>query len=73
MEYCVCCGAPIPEGGWICWRCKSHPELIGSKKLPEGTAGKDGDSGKVMNMNPMWNIVGRADSDDLKRPSSSER
>lgn len=64
MEYCVCCGAPIPEGGWICWRCKAYPEMIGSKKLSETMAGEKEDSGKVMNMNPMWNVVGRADGGD---------
>ena len=22
MEFCVCCGAPIPEGRMVCWACE---------------------------------------------------
>lgn len=22
MDVCVCCGAPVPEGRWICWQCE---------------------------------------------------
>ena len=31
MEFCVCCGAVIPEGRWICWQCEhcawAEPEM----------------------------------------------
>lgn len=22
MNYCVCCGEPIPEGTWVCSKCQ---------------------------------------------------
>lgn len=24
MDYCVCCGAPVPEGRMVCWICEKE-------------------------------------------------
>lgn len=29
MDYCVCCGAPVPEGRQVCWICEKEAEERG--------------------------------------------
>lgn len=38
-DICVCCGAPVPEGTMVCWKCeneKNVEEICIKKKLKDG-------------------------------------
>ncbi len=33
MDQCVCCGAYVPEGRWICWMCEHVEEITAEKEV----------------------------------------
>ena len=35
MDQCVCCGAYVPEGRWICWMCEHVEEITAEKEVSD--------------------------------------
>lgn len=38
MEFCICCGAVVPEGRWICWQCENGDDYDREERNSKGRA-----------------------------------